>query len=331
MESTKATTGKCTWSYALPKNTWGDVEEPAYIDLDGRITTSKVAGTISAADHDNLKGELGVAVKSIASVGGDFEYVSSSTFDSSGWVVKAIKKPLRGARVNTWIVYKCLTASEYSFEVKDNVGGGVKASLNEEVAEKFGVDNASVRISSVADEPDHYRFTINNPNICLAYRAVKFTTAGKSAVNTITAGESFAPKFVLAPGEMSNERVPDIGGYDGFDKPKFYLRVVSVKGLGEADVSPSGLEICKVDRSSMGGIFVNNFVAKQPYECRVIPRNLPSGWDFTYDLDVFDVHETSKVALIKITIRAQALAGGGVNIKTANLISALYTKNYNPK
>jgi hypothetical protein len=308
-----------------------DIEEAAYSDIDRRVITSKVAGTISSADHDNLKAELGATVRSVASIGANFDYVSSERFDSSDWVVRSIDKPLRGAKINTWIVYKCLMASEYSFEVKDNVGGGVEASLSKDVAEKFGVEDASVKVSSLSDEPDHYRFTISNPNVCLAYRAIKYTTIGKGARNTITKGDLFTPRFILAPGDLTNERTPDLAGYNEVDKPKFFLRAVAVKLDEQSNVKGTDLEICQIDRTSMDGLFDNSLNSSKQYECRVIPRNMAGGWNFTYDLGTFDAREVNQVALIKLTIRADDLAGGKIDIRKAELVSALFNKTYSPK
>ena len=310
-----------------------DIEDLAYSSLEGRVATSKIAGNITNEDNRKLQGRLDVAVSSIASLGAGLEYVSSDKLASSDWVVRSIKKPLEGARINYWFVHKCLMASTYSFEVKDKLGAGLSASLSEGLANKFGVDSASVRLGNNPESPDHLKIIIDNPNVCLAYRAMKYKAIGKGSVETITGTNSFSSKFVLMPGEVSNQRIPKLGSYTGPDSPKFFLRAGLVTGADASTKNTPALEICKVDRSVFEYFQSVKPIEAQklPYSCRSLPRTVSNGWKFTHDIDIFEDAENNRVALIKLSIDALESAGGGVDILSASLTSTLIKKEYDPE
>jgi len=303
-----------------------DLGDMAYFSLDGRVVSSKSTDEVIKAEHENFQASLNATAR-MAAARVKLEYVSSEKVDSSEWVVRSINKPYEGAKVNEWIMYKCLTAKSYTFEVKDKFGMGAGANVSSELADEVGVDAVELNVSNVPDSPGLYKVRIENPDICLAYRGVMFSTVGRDKQKAITNG-SGKTSFTLDPGESSDFRTPELDGYGGSDVPEFLLRAGNVekKNQDPEEADLSNLEVCMKDKS-----FIHVPKSKQsvPYSCISLYKTSGSSWRDRYSAGIFN-YDKDRLALIKVDVNAEDMGQGRVKINKASLVSLLIKKQYEP-
>ncbi|MEX5353336.1 hypothetical protein WCE02_18525 [Pseudomonas juntendi] len=293
----------------------GKIGDPVINIMQSDIEVSSSSGVVSSDSNSKLNSNLEVFVKGVSAELG-YDYEMSKKVSSSDWRIQQIKNFAYYLPVEQRFIYQCLVASEYKFDMSSKSGG--KAVVDASVlAKSFGVDKASVGVTSAPTSPDKLSVTINNPNICLSYVSAYFKDVSSNLIGSGVDGkyvditgqngsDKYSPVFNLMPGQKSWFRAPQYSGKESPHKP-WYRIAATLNATGQSE-----LEICVQYRSG-----------RMEYKCKLLDPESNGVWDRPYHVDTYPFgRDLYKV--ISVNVSAKRMDDNSIRVEYARLMYPEY-------